>query len=247
MSTLRLLAAVLIGSAALSACCCCPTASGRFTSARASGIVVTKSFDLPDFDRLVVSHAFRVNVKHAEARDVQVRIDEEFLRYLEVLVDGGTLNIGLKPDRAYTFDNATLEASVTMPTLRKLHASGASRVTLEGCRSGLSFELQASGASHVQGGRSFGVSRLNVSGASRVTLSGSAGDLFVDASGASRVDLSGLQVPRAKVDASGASQVTVKVSGELDADASGGARVRYVGYPRPLIIDESGGGSVKRR
>jgi hypothetical protein len=51
----------------------------------------------------------------------------------------------------------------------------------------------------------------------------------------------------ANVEASGGSEVTVNASGMLDADASGGADITYLGSPTLGRIEESGGGSVRRR
>jgi hypothetical protein len=78
-----------------------------------------------------------------------------------------------------------------------------------------------------------------------VVLSGSAGDVVVDASGASTIDLANFPVADARVDASGASKVTVDASGTLDADASGASHVYYLGSPRLGRIDTSGASSVK--
>jgi hypothetical protein len=54
-------------------------------------------------------------------------------------------------------------------------------------------------------------------------------------------------VADASVEASGGSEVTVNVSGRLDADASGGSRVFYLGSPALGKIDESGGSTVRPR
>ncbi len=51
----------------------------------------------------------------------------------------------------------------------------------------------------------------------------------------------------ADVEASGASTVTVNLSGTLDADASGASRVLYLGNPSLGRIDTSGASSITRR
>jgi len=86
--------------------------------------------------------------------------------------------------------------------------------------------------------------RFEVSGASRLTLEGDGGDLRLDASGASQVDLSDFRVDNADLEVSGASQVTVYVTGRLDAEASGASHVGYLGNPRMGRVDSSGASSV---
>jgi hypothetical protein len=57
--------------------------------------------------------------------------------------------------------------------------------------------------------------------------------------------LGALSVVNASVEASSGSHVTVKVSGRLDAAASSGSHVRYIGSPTLGNIDESSGGNVR--
>ena len=76
---------------------------------------------------------------------------------------------------------------------------------------------------------------------------GAAGDVTIDTSGGSQADLSDLVAANADVEASGGSQVTVNVTGRLDADASAGSKVYYLGNPTLGRIDESSGAEVRRK
>jgi hypothetical protein len=89
--------------------------------------------------------------------------------------------------------------------------------------------------------------RFNFSGGSHGTLAGSAGDLTIDASGGSHVDLSAFAVTDASVEASGGSQVTVNATGRLDVEATGGAKVFYLGSPTLGKVESSGGGEIRRK
>jgi len=263
MSPLRVVALILFSSAALSACCC-PFSQGNIVprpedprdvpGPRGSGNIVTRTFDLRDFDRLEVSHGFDLTVAPAEGYSVEVRIDDNLLRYLEVYVEAHTLHIGLdslhvgtQPRLTGSLSADALQATVTTPHLEGLKLSGGSQANVDGVHSGLTFDVEASGGGHVEGRLVLGSAHFDVSGGSDVTLSGMAADLVVDASGGSRLDLSGMQAGSAKVNAGGGSEVTVNVSGRLVAEASGGARVYYLGDPQPLTIETSGGGKVKPR
>jgi hypothetical protein len=66
----------------------------------------------------------------------------------------------------------------------------------------------------------------------------------VEASGASDVDLVDFAVQSADVQASGASKVTVHVTGRLNVEASGASHVRYRGNPNLGRVDTSGASSV---
>ena len=225
--------------------------SSRVTSITGSGNVVTQEEDITGFDKVDVSHAFKVDISQGQAFSVVIRIDDNLVQYLEVVKQGSTLKIGLKPGRRYNTRKITrkitMEAEVTMPELSGLELSGASQGTITGFESSKTLNVDLSGASHLRGDIEAGDAWFDVSGASQMNLTGSAQDVVIDASGASQVDLSAFPVADAHVDASGASKATVNPSGQLDVNASGASHVYYVGSPTLGKIDTSGASSVNRK
>jgi len=244
LSTLRfglILAPLLAG-------CTLPEATSRKTvSIIGSGNIVTQEEPLTGFDKVDVSPAFKVDINRGDAFSVVIRVDDNLVKYLEVVKQGSTLKISLKPGRPYTIMKATMEAEITMPELTGLELSGASQGTITGFKSTKALDVDVSGASQLRGDIEAGDARFDVSGASQVNLSGSAEDVVIDASGASQVDLPAFLVADADVEASGASKVTVNSSGRLDADASVASTVYYLGSPTLGKIDTSGVSSVQRK
>ena len=244
LSTLGLGLALIVP---LAGCTLPEVISRGMTSITGSGNVVTQEETISGFDKVDVSQAFQVDISQGEAFSVVIRIDDNLVQYLEVLKQGSTLKIGLKPGRLYNIRKATMEAEVTMPELSGLELSGASQGAITGFKSSKTLNVDLSGASHLRGDIEAGDAWLDVSGASQVTLSGSAGDVTIDASGTSIVALADFPVADADVKASGASKATVNPSGRLDADASGASHVYYVGSPTLGKIETSGASSVKRK
>jgi hypothetical protein len=231
---------VLVAVAALLAGCGLGSITG-------SGNVITQEEAIADFDKLDISNGFQVDVSRGDSFSVVIRVNDNLVEHLQVAKQGNTLKIGLKPGRFYNLRDATLEADVTMPELTGLDLSGGSHVTLSGLISAKALSADLSGGSHLTGDVEAGDATINLSGGSHATLSGSAGDLTIDASGGSHAKLAELVVVDGDVEASGGSEVTVNPSGRLDADASGGSRVYYLGSPTLGKIDESGGSTVRRR
>ena len=191
-----------------------------------SGNLVTVEKDLRGFDKLDISHGFKFSVRQAEDFGVVIRIDDNLEKYVVADKKGSTLRIGL--DWNLVTLRTTLEAEITMPELTGLELSGGADGTVTGFESTKDFDL-------------------DVSGGCDVTLTGSAGDATIEVSGGAEADLSRFSVVDADVRASGGGGVTVNVSGRLDADASGGSDIRYVGSPTLGRIEESGGGSIRRQ
>jgi hypothetical protein len=240
------LALGLLATTVLLSGCCCPwtvTRVVRDINVRGSGNLVTREMDLSGFTRLVISHAFVADVTQSDTYRVEITVDDNLVDHLDVSKRGDTLYVGM--DNLSLFGDVTLRAKITMPTLERLEASGASKVTATGFRSSARFDLEVSGASSVEGEMDSGDVHIRVSGASSVTIDGSGGNGDIGVSGASRARLETFALQDATVEASGASSATVNVAGRLDAAASGASTILYVGNPQLGRIEESGASSVK--
>ena len=198
---------------------------GGLVSRTGSGNVVTQEEAITGFDKLDVNQGFQVDVSQGDSFSVVIRVDENLVEDLQVVKEGSTLKISLKPGRSYNLENVTLEADVTMPEL-----TGA----------------DLAGGSHLRGDVETGDVTFNLSGGSHLTLSGSAGDLTIDTDGGSHAKLANLAVVDASVNARGGSHATVNPSGRLDAVAKGGSHVRYLGSPTLGTIDTDGSSSFKQ-
>ena len=212
-----------------------------------SGNVVTQEEAITGFDKVDISQSFKVDISQGDNFSVVIRVDDNLVEYLEVVKQGSTLKIGLEPNRSYTILNATMEAEVTMPELVGVDVSGSSDAQVSGFESSKSLVVDISGNSGLRGDIQAGDTSFDVSGNSSVALSGSAGNVSVSASGSSEVDLTDFPASNGTVDASGASTVTVNLSGRLDGDASVSSDIYYLGDPELGSIDTSGSSSIQSR
>ncbi len=243
---------------------------GCLGAATGSGKLITEEMGFSGFTRVEVSHAFEVEISRSSSYSVSITADDNLFDHVEVFISDETLKIRLKPDRSYI--SATLEARITMPELRRLQLSGASRGTVSGfSSSGFDFQgnfrielsgasslqmvgisatdarFDISGASRVSGNITAADAQFDISGASRVELEGSADDIIINVSGASNAELSAFPVNNAFVNLSGASRATVNLDGRLDVDLSGASNLQYIGEPTMGEIDISGGSTINSR
>jgi len=251
------LAVVLVSSGLLAGC-----AGGLVTG---SGKLETRQFNLSDFTRVDIGSAFEFEIVQSGSYSVSITADDNLFEYVQVSKEGETLHIGLKT--VISLGSATTKAVVTMPQLRSLDISGASRGTVANFSSGENIDIGVSGASNVDLGEiSTGDAKFDISGASQVTgditasdaefdidgastaqLEGSAGNLAVSAEGASRVKLAGFTVTNADVNLGGASTGTVNLNGRLDANLSGASKLQYIGEPTLGTLNTSGGSTVSKK
>jgi len=241
MNSKRIILIILLGVLVLAAAGC----GGLGVGLVGSGNLVTEEYDFTDFSEIELSHAFEATITPGDAYAVSITVDDNVVEHLLVEQDGARLRIGLQQDQLLT--RATLRAEITLPALTRLEVSGASQAQLNGFSSEAAFTGHASGASRIHGDLTAGNLDLEASGASTISLAGTAGNARADASGASTIDLEEMSVQDAVANASGASNVTVNLSGRLDADASGASNVYYLGEPTLGNIDTSGNSDVGPR
>lgn len=233
-----------------------------------SGRVVTKELQFTDFTAVHMGSAFQARITYSSSYRVSVTMDDNLFDYLQVSKEGEALAIGLKSGYEYRYQSLTLRAEIQLPDLYELQMGGATRGTVQGFSSSHKFVLLISGASSVEiADTSAGDIEIDISGASRLsgsmtaigdvrftvsgagagTLGGKANSLLIVGSGASHAELSDFTVHDARVNLSGASQVTVNLDGRLDADLSGASTLLYIGEPTLGDISVTGGSTISKK
>jgi len=210
-----------------------------------SGNLETEEYAFADFTEVEIGSAFEFEIKQSSSYNVSVTADDNVMDYVQVSQVGQTLTIRL--GTVTWLGPVTLKASVAMPQLLGLTASGATRGTVSGFSSTENLSVGVSGASRVTGDITAGNVDFGISGASSIQLEGSANNMDATASGASHLNLDDFIVNNADVNLSGASSGTVNLSGRLDANLSGASRLWYIGEPMMGDIDTSGASTISQK
>lgn len=205
----------------------------------------TKDFKLQGFDRIDMGSAFIIDIRPGSHK-VVVSGEEDDVKEIEASVSGGTLRVRYKESKGWSWNRnrKRVYVNITMPTLRGLDLSGATKSTITGFNDLDVLDLDISGAS--TSNISVNAKRVNVdvSGASNITLNGRAREMSGEVSGATSFKAYEFSVQNVDIDVSGASSARVNVSENLVADASGASSIRYKGSPR-VKMNTSGASSVR--
>jgi len=235
----------------------------RFVTA--SGPVVTRDYNITDFSGIESEAVYEIELVPSNSYSIAVTSNENIFEYIEVTKSGSTLKLALKNWVSIT-GPLTLKARITMPELRVLELSGASKATANGFKTTHDFRLSVSGAGRVdfdletgrftadlsgagkgQGKLKAADTDIRLSGAANLELEGSAANTVVNGSGAASASLSDFSVKDARVTLSGGSRGSINVSGKLDVNLSGGSTLQYGGSPTMGKIDVSGGSNLRQR
>lgn len=261
-----LLIAVLIGAMfSITAYVACVAMPMLGKTVKGSGNIVTKTIPAPDFNGIEASHAMKVVVTD-KVSDIRIEADDNLMDLVEVKTEGSTLIVGLS-DKARSTSN--IHVTVTVPfneTIGKVHASGASQITIEPTLTAPKVDVDASGASKISLNAQTtdckadcsGASKINMnvqaanckiecSGASKLEVTGTAANCKVDVSGASACNAGQLVSESCNAKASGASKATVNCTQKLNAQASGASKISYTGGSTDNTISKSGASSVSRQ
>ncbi|GAB3251410.1 hypothetical protein GCM10027347_09830 [Larkinella harenae] len=204
----------------------------------------TRTFNVSNFDKLDLGSAFTIHVTRGNGFKVTASGRNSDLEDLEAKVVNGTLQVRYKDKLGWNRNRQRVTVNVSMPSLRAIDFSGASRSDVTGFRNLKELDIDISGASSST--IEVDAERLTVdlSGASSVTLTGQAKRLEGEVSGATTLKAYDLKVASAKVDLSGASSARVHVTDRLDAEASGASNLTYRGAAS-IRSNTSGASSIK--
>ena len=202
---------------------------GGKNAVKGEGAVVTKSFDLKDFDQIVINGHADVDFTQSSGYEVTVRTQENVLEWLDYKVEGTTLIIETKDHRDIRATDYNL--IIQAPELKKLTVNGASDFNVGALRLDGDLAVEVNGAGDLDFNRvtcnSFTLEvngaadadltaidilkklTVEVNGAGDVNITGNAMDVSLEVHGAGDIDATGL-----------------KVSGEVKKQAAGIAKIK---------------------
>jgi len=233
-----LITIILMLSMAMQSSC-----SYAFKGIKGDGNVVKQKRDISSFSGIEVGGAFRVFLTQGSTEKLEVEADENLLEVIKTQVKGGTLYITTTED---ILDSEALNIYLTFKDMHQMEVSGACKLTGEDKFTFADLEMDCSGASSIDLKLSANKLELDCSGASNIELYGSAQKVEMDVSGASHFDAYELEVENYEIEVSGAAGAKIFVTGELSAEVSGAAHLKYKGDARITHHDVSGAASMKK-
>ncbi|MGZ5481650.1 MAG: head GIN domain-containing protein [Pyrinomonadaceae bacterium] len=189
-----------------------------------SGVRKTEKRDLPAFKSIETSGAFAIRVTCQQAASFEIEGDDNLLPLVKTEVRNGVLHIF--NDGSYTATQAII-VRMALPDLEAISSTGAA-------------DIQVTNVKNDQ---------LTISwqGAGRIEATGETKFISISSTGAGKIDTSRLTAERAKVSVTGAAQVDVHASQQLDVTVSGVGQVTYYGNPGVVNKSVTGLGSVTKK
>ena len=202
-------------------------------------------------------HAIRISsaidLYLSQSKDEVVVVSAKEAKYRDLIrteVENGVLKIYLDKEGWNWWKNTgnkQMKAYVSFRMLDRIAASGACDVRVTGTIKGDNLSIDLSGASDFKGDIDVNSLTIDQSGASDATVSGRADVLTAEASGASDFKGFELETQSCKAKATGASDIKITVTKELNAHASGASGIHYKGDAVIRQMHSSGASSVSKK
>jgi Putative auto-transporter adhesin, head GIN domain len=199
------------------------------------------------FTSIRVSNAIHLYLSKGDAEAIAISADEDkYKQGIKTEIEHGELNIFYDGPRVWNGRNQKLNVYVSYKLLEQITASSASNVLVAGIMELPMLNIKISGASDFKGQLNIGELNVKLSGASDMRLSGTVKNINVECSGASDFKSYDLIAETGSVKASGASDISITVSKEITANASGASNVFYKGDAIVKEKHTSGASSVAK-
>jgi hypothetical protein len=202
------------------------------------------------FHAISIASDFQIVISQGTETGLAVSAqDKDDVAFIKTVVENGTLKISFdnKKKRAWT-KNRRLKAYISVKELDALNVSGACEVSIDGTLKVASLKVHLSGASDLKGRLEVsGTLEAHLNGASDMRLSGTAANTEFHVSGASEIRAYEFYTGICKVDASGASSITIHVDKELSARLSGASSLSYSGEGKVRESKTGGASSISKK
>ncbi len=201
------------------------------------------------FSAIDVSGTISLFITQGETAGIAVSAgDEKYNEKIKTAVVDGVLKIAVDAGlwNGFSWSDRKLKAYVSVVDLSHLSVSGASLVNVGNNLESSALTISVSGASEIKAKLAVKDFKLDISGASVANLTGIADNAAIEASGAAKVNGYNFEVKNGNVQASGASQIKITVSKELNVNASGGSAIHYKGTALVRNANATSGAIIKK-
>ena len=196
----------------------------------------------PDFTEIKVSQGIEVNLTISKETTMSLEADENLHDLIITEVEDGVLHIYAEEN---IYRSTVRKIYLTTSIIDKIKTSSGAEVVSENTITVDDFEVNTSSGSSVRLMLNVSDLSCDTSSGSSARLKGLAGHFVANSSSGSSIKAKELAVKTCNADVSSGASIKVNVADNLEANASSGGGIRYVGSPKSVDKNTSSGGSVR--
>ncbi len=207
-------------------------------------VVITQDRPVTPFHALKVSGGIDVELSQGNELKLQVEADENIIASIRTEVKEGVLNIYREGN---IWNAKTMKIHLTFQQVDAITASGGCYIVSKQKLNFSRLKMDLSGGCDIRLDCNAGNLVCTQSGGCDAILSGKAENGTFNVSGGCDVKASEFYLKNCTIDASGGSDVSVNVTGELTMEASGASDITYFGKPSKILQRAYGASDINGR
>jgi hypothetical protein len=210
---------------------------------KTKGVSKTETRETGSFNKIHASHSIHVTIAQGQTSKVEVKADENLLPEIITEVKNQTLTI--KKNNKIKREEK-IEVFVTLPELTELVLSNGTHVTSPGEISGQDLKLEVSSGSHNTLYLNYENLTIENSSGAHSNLKGKATTASLTASSGAHINAQDLVVDKGSCNVSSGAHVNIKITNQINASASTGGHLNYIGNPAIKQVNTSTGGHINQ-
>ncbi|MFC2159957.1 head GIN domain-containing protein [Actinomycetota bacterium] len=212
---------------------------------RGSGNVASEDRDVSGFSKVSVSGSGNLRIEQGDEESLTIEAEDNILPLITAKVSGNTLKIGFKPGTSIS-TTKNIEFHLKVKDLDSISGSGSGNIDCSGLAAD-NLSVKTSGSRNVDMiNLEVNSIVLNSSGSGNITMAGITDSQNIKTSGSIKYSGEGLESKSCVINSSGSGELIVKVSDDLDINASGSIKITYIGSPS-ITQKTSGSASVNSK
>lgn len=221
----------------------CDWSSDRSKTIQGAGREGRQERPIKDVDEVQIAGVGKLILSQGDTESLIIKGDQLVLDHIKSEVDDGTLYIRPEND-VHLRSKTEIEYFLTLKKIKEIELSGAIEMESKSITAD-ELKLEFSGSTRVKAAIDVNKLKVDACGSAKIYLEGEAKKQKVEASGSVHYDAGTLESGRAKIEAEGASRITVAVRKKLEVKSSGVSVVSYKGDPH-VKINAFGASSVQK-
>ena len=207
--------------------------------------IITEQRKTSDYETISVSGSFKVTLTNGNEGAIQIKGEENILKYVLIETKGEHLKIRMKSNTNLSYKHK-IEVTVPVASIKSVSMSGSGSITSQNILKANRFDASQSGSGSIH--LKIEASHLNasVSGSGHIHLSGNATKTEEEVSGSGYIDAQELEATTTLADVSGSGRIITYTKENLDASVSGSGTVKYVQEPKKIKQSVSGSGRIHK-
>lgn len=214
---------------------------------KGNGNVISKKINTADYDKILVSGSFDVNLVDGKEGNITIEGEENLIGLITIESNGGQLKIYPEKGKQIRVSNGK-KILITVPfqTIDELNVTGSGNVTAKSTIKSTNFSTKLTGSGNLALIADIGNLEAQLTGSGNLEISGRASELNCKVTGSGNFSSYDLKSSNVDASVSGSGNSEVYCSGSLQAHVTGSGDIHYKGDPKKKVTKVSGSGTISK-